>query len=94
MQNKHDQRQGRECEQQEVLSKNTTKELVAHEYARIVCSAVTLLVDGSVDTLRLDAPEEIRGVGGGSYGAGVTGGGEEDAKHTWKCEICASTWSR
>ena len=59
-----------------VLSKNTTKELVAHEYARTVCGAVKLLVQGGVVSLRADPPEEIGGVGGGRCAAGVTGGGE------------------
>ena len=63
-----------------VLSKNTTKELVAHEYARTVCGVVALLVDGGVGILRVDPPEEMGGGGDGSHGAGVTGGGEEDVE--------------
>ena len=61
-----------------VLSKNTTKELVTHEYARPVCGVVKLLVDGGVGTLCLESPEEIGWVGGGSHDVGVTGGGEKE----------------
>jgi hypothetical protein len=69
-----------------VLSKNTTKELVAHEYARTVCGAVKLLVQGGVVTLRKGPPEEMGAGGGGRCGAGVTGGGEVNVVEEDKCK--------
>jgi hypothetical protein len=44
-----------------VLSKNTTKELLAHECARTVGGVVARLVDGGVGMVRVAPPEELGG---------------------------------